>query len=427
VNRVDDRVLARRGQECLGIAGGSGVAPWASPSLAGPGDPPESSAWSRSRRTRRRGGARRSSASRGSTTRSPAGSTRNRGDTPRPACDEPALQIPVLRSSMRQRPSTLSTRIRAARRRHDLDARMIPTLLEHGDVRRRRDPVGAPDRQQILCRVTGRRADEIRRALWPRPRAATASPATAARTPPRDLRSSRRAASRAPPPRDRPASRGSCARDRRGERPSPRAPLATAATVERRRCQPSPIVRTPCLRHRPEAGATVGGAWEASRSPASPSALAAMALAAAVAGRSCRVTPSRVPRRRCARCCTPAKTGDREAVFSLLSPATRSRLEVEAKRATDLVGAATRYSAQDLLSIGSSDGIAAPTDITVLEERGGSCERRGRVSDGRARIELLKVEGRWRIELPQYGESGNAGRRRQVADGVAAVSRRTRG
>ena len=132
------------------------------------------------------------------------------------------------------------------------------------------------------------------------------------------------------------------------------------------------------------------------------SALAAMALAASFAGRSCRVTQPG-PEAAVREMLHAAKTGDRDAVFTLLAPSTRSRLEVEAKRATDLVGAATRYTAKDLLSIGSSDGIAAPTDITVLEERGDHATVEVVSPAGRARIELLKVDGRWRIELPQYG------------------------
>jgi hypothetical protein len=131
--------------------------------------------------------------------------------------------------------------------------------------------------------------------------------------------------------------------------------------------------------------------------------LAAMALAAAVAGRSCRVTQPG-PEAAVREMLHAAKTGDRDAVFALLSPATRSRLEVEAKRATDLVGAATRYTAKDLLSIGSSDGIAAPTDITVLEERGDRASVEVVSPAGRARIELIKIDGRWRIDLPQYGK-----------------------
>lgn len=98
-----------------------------------------------------------------------------------------------------------------------------------------------------------------------------------------------------------------------------------------------------------------------------------------------------------------AKTGDREAVFSLLSPATQERLEAEAKRATDLVGAARRYAAKDLLTIGSSDGVAAPTDITVVEERGDRAVVEVVSPAGRSRMDLVKIEGRWKIDLPAYG------------------------
>lgn len=98
-----------------------------------------------------------------------------------------------------------------------------------------------------------------------------------------------------------------------------------------------------------------------------------------------------------------AKTGDREAVFSLLSPATRERLDAEAKRATDLVGAARRYTAKDLLSIGSSEGVAAPTDITVVEERDDHAIVEVVSPAGRSRMELVKIEGRWKIDLPSYG------------------------
>jgi hypothetical protein len=132
------------------------------------------------------------------------------------------------------------------------------------------------------------------------------------------------------------------------------------------------------------------------------SALAAMALAAAVAGRSCRVTPPG-PEVAVREMLQAAKTGDRETVFLLLSPATRTRLESEAKRATDLVGAATRYSAKDLVSIGSSDGVPAPTDITVIEERGDRAIVEVVSPAGRSRIELVKADGRWTIDLPSYG------------------------
>src|SRR5262249_20904747 len=95
------------------------------------------------------------------------------------------------------------------------------------------------------------------------------------------------------------------------------------------------------------------------------SALAAMALAAAVAGRSCRVRQPG-PEIAVRDMIQAAKTGDRDAVFELLTPATRDRLDAEARRATDMVGASQRYTAKDLISIGSSDGVADPTDITVI-------------------------------------------------------------
>jgi len=132
------------------------------------------------------------------------------------------------------------------------------------------------------------------------------------------------------------------------------------------------------------------------------SALAAMALAAAVAGRSCRVTQPG-PEAAVRDMLQAAKTGDRDAVFDLLTPATRERLDGEARRATDLVGASQRYAAKDLISIGSSDGVADPTDITVLEERGDRAVVEVVSPTGRARVDLVKHDGRWRIDLPQYG------------------------
>lgn len=132
------------------------------------------------------------------------------------------------------------------------------------------------------------------------------------------------------------------------------------------------------------------------------SALAAMALAAAIAGRSCRVSQPG-PEAAVRDMIQAAKTGDRDTVFNLLTPTTRGRLEAEAKRATDMVGASQRYAAKDLISIGSSDGVADPTDITVLEEHGDRAVVELVSPAGRARIELVKLAGRWRIDLPQYG------------------------
>lgn len=135
------------------------------------------------------------------------------------------------------------------------------------------------------------------------------------------------------------------------------------------------------------------------------SALAAMALAAAVAGRSCRVTQPG-PELTVRDLLQAARTGDRDLVFELLAPSTKARLESQAKRATDLVGAATRYTATDLISIGASDSNAAPTHITMIEQRSDAAVVEVVSASGRARVQLVKVDGRWRVELPQFGATG---------------------
>jgi hypothetical protein len=131
------------------------------------------------------------------------------------------------------------------------------------------------------------------------------------------------------------------------------------------------------------------------------SALAAMALAAGIAGRGCRVNdpgPEAAVRDKL----QAAKTDDRDAVYELLSPATRDQLTTLAGRATDLVGAAVRYSAKDMISIGTSEGIAPPTDVTVVSESGDRAVVEVVSPAGRAQLELVKNDGHWLIDLPQY-------------------------
>jgi hypothetical protein len=73
-----------------------------------------------------------------------------------------------------------------------------------------------------------------------------------------------------------------------------------------------------------------------------------------------------------------------------------------AARATDLVGAAVRYSAKDLISIGTSEGIAPPTDVTVVSETGDRAIVEVVSPAGRARLELVRVDGHWLVDLPSY-------------------------
>jgi len=133
------------------------------------------------------------------------------------------------------------------------------------------------------------------------------------------------------------------------------------------------------------------------------SAAAALALAIAVAGHSCRVAPPG-PEITVRDLFRAAKAGDRDAVYELLAPATQARLDAEAKRATDLVGGAVRYGAKDLISIAASDG-GAPSDVTVIDRRGERATVEVVSPAGRARLELVLVDGRWRVELPEYGSA----------------------
>lgn len=132
------------------------------------------------------------------------------------------------------------------------------------------------------------------------------------------------------------------------------------------------------------------------------SAVAAAALAAGVAGRSCAVS-SPGPEAVVQDLLAAAKAQDRRAVYEMLSPATQLRIEDRARRATDLVGSSTRFSAIDLLSIGSSEE-PPPTDITTVETIGDRAVVEIVSPAGRARLSLVKLEGRWRVELPSYGQ-----------------------
>lgn len=132
------------------------------------------------------------------------------------------------------------------------------------------------------------------------------------------------------------------------------------------------------------------------------SAVAAMALAAAVAGRSCRVTQPG-PDVTVRDLLQAAHTGDRNLVLELLAPNTRAHLEAQAKRATDLVGASMRYTAKDLISIGASEPSSIPTHITVIEQRADDAVVEIVSAAGRSRVQLVRVKGRWRVELPEYG------------------------
>lgn len=132
------------------------------------------------------------------------------------------------------------------------------------------------------------------------------------------------------------------------------------------------------------------------------SAVAAAALAVGVAGRSCAVS-SPGPEAVVHDLLSAAKAQDKRAVFDLLSPSTQQRIEERARRATDLVGSSTRFKAIDLLSIGSSEE-PPPTDITTVEQLGDRATVEIVSPSGRSRLSLIRLEGRWLVELPGYGQ-----------------------
>jgi hypothetical protein len=59
--------------------------------------------------------------------------------------------------------------------------------------------------------------------------------------------------------------------------------------------------------------------------------------------------------------------------------------------------------------MGSSDGLSAPTDITVLDELDDRAVVEVVSPAGRSRIELVRVGGRWLVDLPAYGRGEGPG------------------
>src|SRR5262245_52071955 len=134
---------------------------------------------------------------------------------------------------------------------------------------------------------------------------------------------------------------------------------------------------------------------------AGASVLAAVAFAATVAGsRSCAVTdpgPEGAVRAMLA----AANAGDRHAVFALLGPETRQRLDELARRATDVVGSSVRYSPLDLINIGTQS--ARVSDVTVVDKLDERAVIEIVGDAGRWRVVVVRVDGTWRVEVPDYG------------------------
>jgi len=133
---------------------------------------------------------------------------------------------------------------------------------------------------------------------------------------------------------------------------------------------------------------------------AAVSALLAMVLAAAIAGRGCGAEDSS-PVGAVRAFVTAARAGDRAAVHELLGPRTRAYLEEQAARAGELAGGARRFEPRELMSVGAGTlGQAPPRDIVLRERDGADAVVEIVGAEGtREPIQVVKVNGHWRIEL----------------------------
>jgi hypothetical protein len=128
------------------------------------------------------------------------------------------------------------------------------------------------------------------------------------------------------------------------------------------------------------------------------SALAAVAFAIAVAGRSCSRADSG-PEGSVRALLAAARAGDREAVIELLGPQTRCKMAIETEKARALAGGQAQFDELDLI------GLARPTEgwaprrisrrdvgdqvVVEIEDNSGNV----------ATIPMVNVNGHWRIEV----------------------------
>jgi len=125
-------------------------------------------------------------------------------------------------------------------------------------------------------------------------------------------------------------------------------------------------------------------------------ALAAVALAAAVGGRGCGGA-DRTPDGAVRAFAAAARAGDRETMLELLGPKTRAWLADSAARGGRMVGGSHGWSAVDLIGTGPTSGAAR----IAVRSQGGGVARVDVVDEqgNRSDLEVVEVDGRWRVEL----------------------------
>lgn len=133
---------------------------------------------------------------------------------------------------------------------------------------------------------------------------------------------------------------------------------------------------------------------------AAASALLAVALAVAIAGRGCGAEDE-TPEGAVRAFVSAARAGDRDAVYDLLGPRTRERLDADARRASDYVGGARRFAPRELLGVGGGADRPAPRDYVLVSREGDTAIVDIVDADGvRSPITVVSVGGRWRVEAP---------------------------
>ena len=127
------------------------------------------------------------------------------------------------------------------------------------------------------------------------------------------------------------------------------------------------------------------------------SALFAMALAAAVAGRGCQNEsdgPSDVVRS----FIEHAREGDKAALFRMLGPESRERLRSAAARANELVGGERRYQPQDMLQPMRS----GPGDLKIRTVKKQGDEALVSLTSSAGyfdEVRVVHIDDRWLIEI----------------------------
>ncbi len=126
----------------------------------------------------------------------------------------------------------------------------------------------------------------------------------------------------------------------------------------------------------------------------------ALAFAAVASGRGC--TPVDATPEGTARAfVSAARSGDRRAVWALLGPTTQARLTVAAEGATARVGGTRRYTPEDMLDVRATDGHFAPTSYRTLNDSSGTAQVALDGPSGQSdTLDLVRVDNRWRVELP---------------------------